>query len=364
MADYYPLISRAVAGLEKNNGENRRALYERARAALLAQLRGVTPALNESDITRERLALEESIRKVEAESARQFVEPSRQPPTPKIRPIEARPAETPITRPRARRAPATTSPATKSPARPATEIPRVARGESRRVGSGRAGFRAAPPLRQSAAAAQEGRQTAHAGCGHRLRRRPHRWRMPRQSEFDLRPAVAARAVAAIAASGDPAPSVAPALGRASPARPMPACKDFRNVVSEANELGGASARGRSRARDAHAAVPAPVQDLDRSQRSQDRPQLDRPQFDRSQHDHSEPRMFEPQAPQERMFEPPGEPHPHDDFSEPDARAFVLGSRTSGRSRPGAARPAAADRGRGRIRSGRAKMSGRADRMPT
>jgi len=26
MADYYPLISRAVAGLEKNNGENRRAL--------------------------------------------------------------------------------------------------------------------------------------------------------------------------------------------------------------------------------------------------------------------------------------------------------------------------------------------------
>ena len=78
MADYYPLISRAVAGLEKNNGENRRALYERARAALVAQLRGVTPPLNESDITRERLALEESVRKVEAESARQFVEASRQ----------------------------------------------------------------------------------------------------------------------------------------------------------------------------------------------------------------------------------------------------------------------------------------------
>src|SRR5258708_32723431 len=77
MADYYPLISRAVAGLEKNNGENRRAIYERARHALLAQLRGVTPALEESDITRERLALEESIRKAEAESARQFVEASR-----------------------------------------------------------------------------------------------------------------------------------------------------------------------------------------------------------------------------------------------------------------------------------------------
>src|SRR5262245_10205624 len=100
MADYYPLISRAVAGLEKNNGENRRALYERARAALLAQLRGVTPALNESDITRERLALEESIRKVEAEAARQFVEPSRQPP-PKIRPIERREEPPPPARSRA-----------------------------------------------------------------------------------------------------------------------------------------------------------------------------------------------------------------------------------------------------------------------
>jgi hypothetical protein len=98
-------------------------------------------------------------------------------------------------------------------------------------------------------------------------------------------------------------------------------KDFRNVVSEANELGGASAREEKSARDAYAAVPAPAQDLDRPQRSQDRPQLDRPQldraqYDRSQHDRSEPRMFEPQAPQERMFEPPGEPRPHDDFSEP------------------------------------------------
>src|SRR5206468_9925120 len=71
MADYYPLIARAVAGLERNTGDARRALYERARTALVAQLRGVTPALSESDITRERLALEEAIRKVEAESARQ-----------------------------------------------------------------------------------------------------------------------------------------------------------------------------------------------------------------------------------------------------------------------------------------------------
>src|SRR5262249_37167956 len=62
----------------------------RARAALLAQLRGVTPPLNESDITRERLALEESIRKVEAESARKFVETARQTAASRLRSAELR----------------------------------------------------------------------------------------------------------------------------------------------------------------------------------------------------------------------------------------------------------------------------------
>src|ERR1700681_2818953 len=76
MADYYPLMARAVAGLQKNTGDARRALYERAREALVAQLRGVTPALDESDVTRERLALEEAVRKVEGESARQSTSPS------------------------------------------------------------------------------------------------------------------------------------------------------------------------------------------------------------------------------------------------------------------------------------------------
>ena len=70
MADYYPLIARAIGGLEKNTGENRRALYDRARTALVSQLRGAQPALDETEITRERLALEESIRKVEAEAAK------------------------------------------------------------------------------------------------------------------------------------------------------------------------------------------------------------------------------------------------------------------------------------------------------
>ena len=58
MADYYPLIARAIAGLDPNApGESRRALYERARTALIAQLRSVQPPLSESEITRERLSL-------------------------------------------------------------------------------------------------------------------------------------------------------------------------------------------------------------------------------------------------------------------------------------------------------------------
>ena len=86
MADYYSLITRAVAVLDKNNGESRRALYEHARTALLTQLRSTEPALNKSDIMRERLALEESIRKVEAESARKFIKTPRQ--RPPISPAE------------------------------------------------------------------------------------------------------------------------------------------------------------------------------------------------------------------------------------------------------------------------------------
>src|SRR5215831_12424115 len=62
MTDYYPLIAKAVAGLEKNTGDQRRALYERARTALVAQLRGLDPPLSESPLTREPIITEPSAR--------------------------------------------------------------------------------------------------------------------------------------------------------------------------------------------------------------------------------------------------------------------------------------------------------------
>lgn len=62
MADYYPLIARAVANLPHDTEAARNTVYERARSALGTQLRG----WSESDAARERQALEAAIRKIEA----------------------------------------------------------------------------------------------------------------------------------------------------------------------------------------------------------------------------------------------------------------------------------------------------------
>ncbi|EIM27583.1 hypothetical protein [Microvirga lotononidis] len=67
MADYYPLIARAVEGLPEQNPDKRRAVYERARTALIAQLRSLNPPLSEAEIQRESRSLDEAITRVEAD---------------------------------------------------------------------------------------------------------------------------------------------------------------------------------------------------------------------------------------------------------------------------------------------------------
>jgi hypothetical protein len=79
MADYYPLISRALDGLSDKSPDMRRAVYERARSALMAQLQSLNPPLPVGEITRERLALDEAIDRVEAEHTPR--EAPRAPPT-------------------------------------------------------------------------------------------------------------------------------------------------------------------------------------------------------------------------------------------------------------------------------------------
>src|SRR5262245_41604363 len=263
MADYYPLISRAVAALEKNNGENRRALYERARAALLAQLRGVTPALEESDITRERLALEESIRKVEAEAARQFVEASRQMSAAKIRqsrqwdePAEVRPPEAPPAEPRRWDEGEASAPRRYvSPPSPA-------------------------PQESAPASPQEIARRAWLPGGAPARSLPD---APRSDSIFDRP---------LPASPQPPSPAAREIGTAGEQHSLfdTGPRDVRGVPFEEEEVGGTAARAEKSERADDAAAPAPG--LDRG----------RGFFNRLKFGRSEPRPSESEAPQERMFE--------------------------------------------------------------
>ncbi|WP_298355420.1 hypothetical protein [Rhodoblastus sp.] len=69
MADYYPLLSKAVFGLKTSTPETRGAIYERARKALLNQLRNMQPPAPEVAIEREARALDEAIARIELEHA-------------------------------------------------------------------------------------------------------------------------------------------------------------------------------------------------------------------------------------------------------------------------------------------------------
>ena len=68
--NYHQLIVRAVNRLDMSTAEARQAVYERARKAAVARLSFNQPALSKADIAKECLALEEAIRKVEADAAR------------------------------------------------------------------------------------------------------------------------------------------------------------------------------------------------------------------------------------------------------------------------------------------------------
>jgi hypothetical protein len=68
MAEYYAVLSKAVAGLTES-AEARRTVYDKARNALIGQLKAIDPPLPTAEISRQRLELEEAIRRVERETA-------------------------------------------------------------------------------------------------------------------------------------------------------------------------------------------------------------------------------------------------------------------------------------------------------
>ena len=79
MADYYPVIARAVSRLPSKTDEARHAIYERARTALQKNLRTHDPPLSPAELATEHSALEAAISRVETElrrSAREEAHPS------------------------------------------------------------------------------------------------------------------------------------------------------------------------------------------------------------------------------------------------------------------------------------------------
>lgn len=250
MTDYYPLIARAVSGLSKNTGEARRTIYERARSALVDQLRGLDPPLPESEITRQRLALEESIRKVESEAARRPRTDSRR--AGLIAP--GRPSD--------------------SPARPDfTKEPGEDREAKPRRAASRFGIGGAPTDYDQAPPPTNARRPA-AGPGDESAKAADEEDAPVDTGKPRRPPPGPGGK-----SERVDPPVAPARPNSdgSPARTRNArltsdratladtgLKGFRDVMVEAETLGEATAQAAKSARRAYAAVPQDVADADRS----------------------------------------------------------------------------------------------------
>jgi hypothetical protein len=228
MADYYPLIARAIAGLDPSApGESRRALYERARAALIAQLRSVQPPLSESEITRERLSLEEAVRKVESEAAQRARDASRAGGD-RIRSGDAFRAST---------------------------RPQCAAGRD-----GVAFIAGSAPASAVAASAQRAAARTRRSAGPASAAQP-----------SGRRATGIGTAALAAASPMPDPQLPPTRERAGAPRrgsedgapSAPGVRGFRDIAADADDLGRAAAQANRAARKTYANVPSPSPEFDR-----------------------------------------------------------------------------------------------------
>jgi hypothetical protein len=248
----------------------------------------VTPPLSESDITRERLALEESIRKVEAESARQFVEAARQSLPPRLRSAEFRQRdELPKTRAAEVRRPEPRPPEARQWRRDA-EPPR----------SVVAPPPPPPPENQPAP------ETARAGEW------PPTSSPPMVPDEARRPEEAFEQLPEVEA---PAPSPPPPPRRAAGERRSffdIIRREPRDAEPRSVEADGTTARADIPGREPHP-VPPPAAEFDRSPPSPQRLPLGR----------SVPQAFEREAPHDPTFDrTPHEPRPHEQFSEPMHRS--------------------------------------------
>jgi hypothetical protein len=68
MADYYPVLARAVSGLSNSDAKARQELYARARTIVIEHMRNQNRQESAPETRREQAALESAIRRVEAET--------------------------------------------------------------------------------------------------------------------------------------------------------------------------------------------------------------------------------------------------------------------------------------------------------
>src|SRR5882672_7270149 len=238
MADYYPLIARAIAGLDPSApGESRRALYERARSALIAQLRSVQPPLSESEITRERLSLEEAVRKVESEAAQRARDASR------ANSGAARAGDA-LRRANTRGAEAVAAPATPQPAASAPR-PR------------------SPPARNDRPGGPDEQPD-------RPQDRPEQQRQPRnlRAEAPPRPQPPPLGQPQVTMQDPPPVRERPGAPQRrgadnNGAAQAPGVRGFRDITADVDDLGRAAAQANRAARKTYANVPSPSPEFDR-----------------------------------------------------------------------------------------------------
>ena len=158
MADYYPLLARALDALPDRSPAMRKAVYQRARGALIGQLRSLDPPLAEADIALESTALDSAIERLEAT----YAPPPAAPPAPEPAPaVEPAPAPIPEPAPPPASHPAPSPDETLfSPDPPAPGLPPAAPADLGLVRAPEPRRREGPPLAITARKGKDGSRDA------------------------------------------------------------------------------------------------------------------------------------------------------------------------------------------------------------
>ena len=250
MADYYPLIARAIAGLDPNApGESRRALYERARTALIAQLRSVQPPLSDRKSPASGCRWKRPYERSKSEAAQRAREASRPAgaggPPPAAATLSAAPMLPVRRNPQTLQARRPVRSAPRPPSQPPSRETRPPRPAPRRLARTNLARRAiCAPMRRRPARRARSRRTFRCRIPGLPPPPSRRRSSPRPRK---RPAAPPRPACAVFATSPPTPTIS-AVPRRRPIamreRPMPTCRRPRGIRPARAEHGESRRRSR------------------------------------------------------------------------------------------------------------------------